>query len=57
MLDFCNEEDYYCTKTAKCQCCRDDMEEIYHHLETSDLVVLGSPIYYGNVSSRLKSIL
>lgn len=34
---------------------QDDMQEIYRKVEGSDVLVFGSPVYYDNVSSILKT--
>jgi multimeric flavodoxin WrbA len=33
---------------------RDDMAEIYDHLKISDVLVIGTPLYTGTMSSRMK---
>ena len=33
---------------------KDDMEQIYHTLENSDAIVLGSPVYFDTVSAQVK---
>jgi len=35
----------------------DDMEQIYDALETSDIIVLGSPVYFDTVSAQVKLII
>jgi len=43
-----------CDKTGKCKS-RDDMQTIYSQLEESDLIILGSPNYFHNMSGMMKS--
>ncbi|KCZ72906.1 multimeric flavodoxin WrbA [Candidatus Methanoperedens nitroreducens] len=43
-------------KTAKECPIDDDMEEIYRQLETSDALIVASPVYFGSVSAQLKAL-
>ena len=43
-----------CDKTGKCKL-RDDMQIIYSQLEESDLIILGSPNYFNNMSGMMKN--
>jgi multimeric flavodoxin WrbA len=36
---------------------KDDLEPIFRKIETSDVIILGSPIYYGTVSGEMKSFM
>lgn len=42
-----------CFKTGKCVI-SDDMAIVYKALDTSDIVMVASPIYFGNVSAQTK---
>lgn len=61
-LFFANELNVnYCTGCGYCrqvEACsqKDDMEILLHKLHDADLVVIGSPIYYGGLSAQLKVI-
>jgi len=33
---------------------KDDMENILNQLETADVIILGSPVYFNNISATLK---
>lgn len=45
-----------CYKSHKC-IVRDDMQEIYEKLLNADILVLGSPTYFDNVTSIMKSFM
>ncbi|NLK72901.1 MAG: flavodoxin family protein [Clostridiales bacterium] len=36
---------------------KDEMAEIYEHIETADIIILASPLYFGNVSAYAKSVI
>ncbi len=36
---------------------KDDMEEIYSRLKSSDILVLGTPVYVDNMSAQLKAVI
>jgi multimeric flavodoxin WrbA len=44
---------YYCKKNDGCDL-DDDMVEIYNELYDSDIIIIGSPIYFGEVSAQTK---
>ena len=45
-----------CGKTKKCVI-PDDMQEIYAKIENADVIVIGTPNYYDNVSGLLKDFI
>ncbi len=45
-----------CKQTSVRCAVNDDMQELYPLIESSDAVVLGSPIYIGNVTMNLTTI-
>lgn len=52
---------HYCTSCRHCsssECCaqRDDMDMIFNRLMAADLVIIGSPVYFGALSAQLKAI-
>lgn len=52
----------YCDGCCKCEkngIChiKDDMQEIYEKLEEADIVIIGSPNYYDNVSGLMKNFI
>ncbi|MBN1925898.1 MAG: flavodoxin family protein [Prolixibacteraceae bacterium] len=52
----------FCTGCWKCQENRncvfqDDMEIIYEALRTSEIIILGSPVYMGMVSGQMKTMM
>jgi len=44
---------YYCAKYGKC-IKNDDMNKIYAAIESSDIVILSSPMYFNSISSLAK---
>ncbi len=53
-----------CTACLSCmhkvpgQCAlEDDMKGIYDHMKTSDLLVLGTPVYVDNMSAQMKAVM
>jgi len=48
-----------CDTSPAPECCfyKDGMDEIYQVLETADVIVIGTPAYYGSISSQLKLII
>ena len=52
-IEFCNGC-LSCDSTGKCNI-RDDMQIIYPKLEEADLIILGSPNYFSNMSGMMKS--
>lgn len=55
-INFCIHCDY-CVRTKKGCVHKDDMEGVYQKLEWADALLLGSPVYQGNVSGQLKALL
>ena len=45
-----------CAKTGICHL-QDDMQSIYQQLASADAVILGSPVYFCNVSAQAKAIM
>jgi len=45
-----------CRKTGICLI-KDDMQAIYHQMETSDAIIFGSPVYFGSVSAQGKAVM
>ncbi len=45
-----------CHKTGVCKI-KDDMQPIYQQLEAADAIILGTPVYFGNVSAQAKAII
>lgn len=47
-----------CRKAEDAHCAlQDDMQQIYQDLESSDVIVVGSPLYWWSISSRLKMLI
>lgn len=46
----------YC-KTKKECCIKDDMQVIYEHIESSQIIVLATPLYVNNVSADTKAMM
>ncbi len=55
-IAFCIHCDY-CIRTKKGCIHKDDMQEVYAKLEWADALILGSPVYQGNISGQLKTLL
>jgi multimeric flavodoxin WrbA len=45
-----------CFKAGSCVI-QDDMQELYAMMQRSDIVVFGSPVYFGSVSAQCKAIM
>jgi len=45
-----------CKELGMCRI-RDDMQQIYDEIQKADVIILGSPNYFGNVSSHLKNVM
>ncbi len=45
-----------CEKTGVCRV-KDDMQELYGKLDCADGIILGTPVYFSNVSAQCKAIL
>jgi multimeric flavodoxin WrbA len=45
-----------CFKTGKCVI-QDDMQELYQKMIEADAIIIGSPVYFGNVTAQLKAII
>lgn len=46
--------DWACVKLGKCHL-NDDFEKIFLKIENADIIILGSPVYWANVSSVMKN--
>ena len=44
-----------CWETGECVI-RDDMDMLYEKLNSCDAIIIGSPVYYRNVSAQLKAV-
>jgi len=47
---------YYCYKNNNCSI-KDDMQEIHHEIQKSDLIILASPMYWWGVTGLLKTFI
>jgi multimeric flavodoxin WrbA len=47
---------YYCYEKDRCSI-KDDMQEIHHELQQSDLIVLASPMYWWGVTGLMKTFI
>jgi multimeric flavodoxin WrbA len=45
-----------CAQSHVCVINDDDMAELFAELESSDAVIIGSPVYYRNVTAQLKAV-
>ena len=54
-IEFCNGC-LTCDSTGSCNI-RDDMQMIYSKLKESDMIILGSPTYFDNVSGMMKNFI
>ncbi|MCK5490936.1 MAG: flavodoxin family protein, partial [Candidatus Pacebacteria bacterium] len=54
-IEFCNGC-LTCDSTGLCNI-RDDMQMIYSKLEDADLIILGSPTYFDNVTGMMKNFI
>ncbi len=48
---------YACKKTIDYCVLNDDLTEVLHEVQTADLVVLASPVYYGDITAQLKGFI
>jgi multimeric flavodoxin WrbA len=55
-LNFCIHCDH-CVLTKKGCRFKDDMEEVYAKMQWADAYVIGSPVYQGNITGQLKTLL
>ena len=55
-INFCLHCDY-CVKKKEGCIHKDDMEEVYENLIWADGVIIGTPVYQGNVSGQLKTLM
>jgi len=55
-LNFCIHCDH-CVRTRKGCAFTDDMEEVYAKLQWADAYIIGSPVYQGNITGQLKTLL
>ena len=54
-INYCNGCDLCAPKPHKCPK-NDDVEEILEKMADSDVIIIGSPTYFGSVSGKLKSL-
>ncbi len=47
---------FTCEETSKCKI-EDDMQEIYTKLEEADAIILGTPVYFANVTAQAKAFM
>ena len=47
---------YYCYKNNNCSI-KDDMHEIHHEIQKSDLIILASPMYWWGVTGLMKTFI
>lgn len=47
----------HCLQTSECSIQDDDMAMLADKMIASDAIVIGSPVYFGNVTARLKAIM
>jgi multimeric flavodoxin WrbA len=47
---------YYCYKNNNCSI-KDDMQEIHHEIQKSDLIILASPMYWWGVTGLMKTFI
>jgi len=45
-----------CFETDKCKI-KDDMQPLYEQMEAANAIILGTPVYFHNVSAQLKAIM
>jgi multimeric flavodoxin WrbA len=45
-----------CRETDKCKI-KDDMQPLYQQMEAADAIILGTPVYFHNVSAQAKAII
>lgn len=55
-LNFCIHCDY-CIREKKGCIHNDDMQEVYEKLKWADALIIGTPVYQGNVSGQVKVIM
>lgn len=55
-LNFCIHCDH-CIRTREGCAFKDDMEKVYTLMEWADAYIMGSPVYQGNISGQLKTLL
>ncbi len=55
-LNFCIHCDH-CIRTHEGCVFKDDMEKVYKLMEWADAYIIGSPVYQGNISGQLKTLL
>lgn len=46
----------YCAETGDCLI-RDDMQQIYEEIDSSDIFIVSSPVYFNSVTSLLKKLI
>ncbi|MCU0572196.1 MAG: flavodoxin family protein [Syntrophobacteraceae bacterium] len=47
----------HCLRKTECRIQDDDVAMVAERMSASDAIILGSPVYFGNVTSRLKALM
>jgi len=47
----------HCLRKTECRIQEDDVAMVAERMSASDAIILGSPVYFGNVTSRLKALM
>mgnify|MGYP005843089055 FL=1 len=47
----------HCLRKTECRIQDDDVAMVAERMSVSDAIILGSPVYFGNVTSRLKALM
>ena len=55
-IKFCKGCDDICSKTHRCVI-RDDMDEIYEKIKSANVLIIGTPTYFDNVSGIMKNFI
>lgn len=55
-IEHCSGCTDYCKKTEDCKI-KDDMEKLYPKLKETDVLIIGTPTYYWNVSGLIKDFI
>jgi len=54
-IEFC-DACYTCRQTGECHV-QDDVQEIFRKLQEADGIIIGTPVYFSNVSAQLKTVI
>jgi len=55
-INHCNGCEDYCEKTGECKI-QDDMQKLYPKLRETDVLIIGTPTYFWNVSGLIKDFI